>query len=221
LQGLSPALREQVIADAAEMGIKIEHDLSWLLVGAQVRSWAAAAAAGASAEELAQRLEGLPKAMQDAMTGASKDFRGQVRAILGNDGREFLDALRLHIDNAANAGAEKLRGAAATLDGELTRKIELRKDEGVEEWGIQAANAAIIAARTAQGAVVRHSAMLVIGVLTLGILIGGGGLWAAREITGDYLPAGVQTFQSPAGSDFIRVTPGRATVGNAIQCGAD
>lgn len=145
LQGMPFEWRERIIAEAADFGIKGDGDSGWLLIGSFVRAWAAAAAAGASAEELTLLLQQLPKLMQDAFTSASKDFRGQVRAILGHDGKEFMDALRNNINLAANAGADKLKSAAATLDSELTRKIEIRKDEGVELWTKRAMDAADLA----------------------------------------------------------------------------
>lgn len=145
LTGLSPEMRELVIAEAAAVGIRVEWDLSWLLVGAQVRSWAAAAAAGDAARLVHEDVLKLPKTMQDALLYASKDFDGQVRDILGKSGGEFIRALKKLIIDSADSGATKLREAASTLDGELTRKIEIRKDEGVELWVQRANDAASLA----------------------------------------------------------------------------
>jgi HPt (histidine-containing phosphotransfer) domain-containing protein len=228
LSHLPPAIALRIATVAARYGIRENNDPFWGVVEVMQNSFecakasgSAAAAAGASAEELSKHLDKLPATMQDALFSASKSFDKQVQAILVKDGGTFIDAIKSLITKSADAGAEKLKGAAETLDSELTRKIEVRKTEGVQEWGIQAANAALIAARTAQGAVVRHSAALVIGVLLIGVLLGGAGLWGLRVITGDYLPAGVKTFQSPTSGYFIRVDPAVVTLENGKRCGSD
>lgn len=145
LKGLPAEWREKLIEAGGKVGITGDDDIAWLLVGSVIDSAAAAFAAGDAANQVHDDLKKLPKAMQEALLLATKDFRGQVRAILGHDGKEFLDAMRLHIDNAANSGAEKLKQAASTLDGELTRKIEIRKNEGVELWVQKAMEAADLA----------------------------------------------------------------------------
>lgn len=145
LLGLPAEWREKLIADAGLAGVKHDNDVGWLLVGSVIDSAAAAFAAGDAAKLVHEDVQKLPKTMQDALLLASKDFNGQVREILGKSGGEFIGILKNMIVDSANAGAEKLKQATSTLDGELTRKIEIRKDEGVELWTQKAMEAANLA----------------------------------------------------------------------------
>jgi hypothetical protein len=148
LQGLSPSLREQVIADAAEMGIRIENDLSWLLVGAQVRAWAAAQASGryatecvAAGETLAALIDKLPAVVQKAAAGASGDIAGQINAVLAKKIPDFGSAIKVGVmagveDAVAsvNSAAGKLADAAGKFDSDVDKTVIARRDAVLAQW---------------------------------------------------------------------------------------
>ena len=235
LDGLSQPDRERVIVEAASVGIVAEYDVGWFLIGSQLRCWAAAAAAGASTEELYRLLESLPQRMLDGARLASADVGGEIKAavtevrgaILGT-GKLVAGSMKLDLDHVKKAindsaviGADKIKTASESLIGKLDAAVDQKKNEGAREWAMIAEKAAVDSAKTALGKVAVRGGLFAVLLLLIGVVVGVGGLWAARTISGDYLPAGVQTFQSPAGSDFIRVAQGRATVGQAIACGPD
>ncbi|MBE7566818.1 hypothetical protein [Acidithiobacillus sp. HP-11] len=175
LKGLPAEWREKLIEAGGKVGITGDDDIAWLLVGSVIDSAAAAFAAGDAAKLVHEDVQKLPKTMQDALLLASKDFNGQVREILGKSGGEFIGILKNMIVDSANAGAEKLKQAASTLDADLTRKIEIRKDEGVELW-VQRANEAANLALAKHKAVnfyfntIGGSAIFIVGVV-VGALI--------------------------------------------------
>lgn len=235
MAGLPSEWRERLIADAGHAGVKHDQDVGWLLLGSVINSAAAALAAGASAEELSRLLESLPQRMLDGARLAGGDVAGEIRlavkdvnvailqtgkVVAGSMSADVKHVQKI-INEASVLGADKIKTATDGLIGKLDAAVEQKKEEGAREWSMIAEKAAVDSAKTALGKIALRGGLFTALLLLLGALIGGGGLWAARTISGDYLPSGVQTFQSPAGSDFIRVTPGRATVGNAIQCGAD
>ena len=187
LQGLSPNLREQVIADAADMGIRIDSDLSWLLVGAQVRSWAAAAAAGASAMEVQSAVSSIPDTIYQGAVKASGEVQGglvagslkfaKIFTDAANDGQRALIALsndqQAQILSAAGLGAEKIKNAATTLTSTLDKAVEQKTLEGVNVF---AEAAAIAGAKMAKAAAASRFLWSVSGVAMLLIvfsLLGG------------------------------------------------
>ena len=160
LQGLSPSLREQVIADAAEMGIRIEHDLSWLLVGAQVRSWAAAQAsgeaaqaAGESAREVARGVADIPKTILKGALQASTSVRNDINDVLKTGGKAILAS----IDVAAKAGSAAIENGSKDLISKLDAAVEAKKQEGVSAFARAAAEAAVSAANTASATVLSEN----------------------------------------------------------------
>ena len=160
LQGLSPALREMVIADAAAMGIRIEYDLSWLLLGSQVRSWAAAqasgaaaAAADASAREVAAGVADIPKTILKGAMQATKSVQDDIRYVLDQGGLAILKS----IDVAAQAGSDKIKAGSADLIEKLDQAVEAKKKEGVSAFALAAGEAAVAAAGAASARVISES----------------------------------------------------------------
>ncbi|MHB1643502.1 MAG: hypothetical protein ACYCS8_12745 [Acidithiobacillus sp.] len=235
LEGMPAAWRERIIADAAEMGIIAEQDTGWFLIRSMFTSFAAAAGAGAAVAAFHRGLESLPQRMLDGAKMAGADVVGEVKtasqagvaAIQDMGGKCALgiqggmDKAEQVIKDASVLGADRIKDATSGLIGKLDAAVEQKKSEGAAQWAMVAEKAAVASAKTALGKMALRSRAFTLILLLLGAMIGGAGVWAARTISGDYLPAGVQTFQSPAGSDFIRVQPGRATIGQAIRCGAD
>ena len=239
---LPPEVALRVATVAARYGIRENNDPFWGAIEVMQNSFecakasgASAAAAGASAEELARLLKSLPQQMLAGAKLASADVGGEIRSavddvrtiVLGT-GRlvaqsmtKDVEHIKRVISDSSTLGADKIKNATDGLIGKLDEAVEKKKAEGVQAWANLAAEAGVIAARSAMGRVALRGGLFTALLLLLGVVIGGAGMWAARTISGDYLPSGVQTFQSPAGSDFIRVTPGRATIGQAIRCGGD
>jgi hypothetical protein len=184
LQGLSPALREQVIADAAEMGIRIEHDLSWLLVGAQIRAWAAAKASGDAAQaakaavmEVQEGVQAIPKTILKGALQASNAVRGDITDVLRKGG----EALLVSIDAAAKAGSQAIADGSKDLIGKLDAAVEAKKAEGVSAFARAASEAAIAASTAAARQVIsenkirlRRSALGMSIIFLVYALIGGG-----------------------------------------------
>ena len=153
LQGLSPALREQVIADAAEMGIRIEYDLSWLLVGAQVRSWAAAQASGEAAREVAAGVGKIQGQMFAGAVKAGDSVRKDMVEVIQKGGDALLEGIKV----AAQAGSDKVAEGSKDLISKLDAAVEAKKAEGVSAFARAAAEAAVSAANTASASVISES----------------------------------------------------------------
>lgn len=187
LQGLSPALREQVIADAAEMGIRIEYDLSWLLVGAQVRSWAAAQAsgeaaqaAGESAREVAQGVADIPKTILKGALQASNSVRSDIKDVIDKSGLALLESIKV----AAQAGSEKIEAGSSDLIAKLDAAVEVKKNEGVSAFARAAAEAATAAAGAASALILSETKVkLRYSTLTMALIfiVYAGLGWAANS----------------------------------------
>ena len=160
LQGLSPALREQVIADAAEMGIRIEHDLSWLLVGAQIRAWAAAQASGDAAQAAKAAVmevqEGVGKIQGQILAGAMKAGTS-IQKDMAHTIVKGGEALLAGIAEAAAAGAKKVEDGSKDLIGKLDAAVESKKAEGVQAFAAAASEAAVAASTAAARQVISEN----------------------------------------------------------------
>lgn len=108
-------------------------------------SFKCAESAQKAAELVIGGIEKIPQIVQDAFFNAEKDVRADLVKVFGLSGGSFIGELQKRIQKAADDGSEKLKKAASVLDGELTRKIEIRKDEGVELWTQKAMEAANLA----------------------------------------------------------------------------
>ncbi|MDA8377240.1 MAG: hypothetical protein M0Z50_09310 [Planctomycetia bacterium] len=242
LSHLSPDVALRVATVAVRFGIRENNDPFWGAIEVMQNSFecakasgAAAAAAGASAEELARMLEKLPKAMLEGARLAGVDVTGELKTavkevtvailqtgkLVAGGMSADLDHVKKVINDAAVIGADKIKTASGDLVGKLDAAVDLKKNEGADQWAKIAEKAAVDSAKTALGKIAVRGGLFTMLMLISGALIGGGTIWATRTITGDYLPAGVQMFRSPAGYDFIRVDPKRATIARAIACGAD
>lgn len=234
LEGLTQEARDRVIAEAASVGIVAEYDIAWLLVGAQIRCWAAAAAAGDAVVGMQSGIAGIPSAILEGAKKAGADIAGELRkesralekailerGVLVQDSTDKkANAVLNAISDAANAGAEKIRTAALTLTDSLDKAVKAKADEGVHEWAKLAVGAGQIAARTALGKATRNAAIAMIFLFLLGVCAGAFGLELVRNFSGDYLPAGLRIYQAPGG-DTLRVDPRKMLMQNAGLCGHD
>ncbi|WP_163055329.1 hypothetical protein [Acidithiobacillus ferrooxidans] len=234
LKDMPQAWRERIIADAADFGIRADGDTAWLLIGSYVRAWAAAGAAGDAAIALQSGVAGIPNAIWEGTRKATGDISGALRAgavdyINGLKGLtiragEDIDGktakVIAEVNDAANAGAEKIRAAALTLTSSLDKAVKAKADEGVHEWAKLAVGAGQIAARTALGKATRNAAIAMGFLFILGVCAGAFGLELIRNFDGDYLPAGLRIYQAPGG-DTLRVDPRKMLMQNAGLCGHD
>ncbi|MBU2843548.1 hypothetical protein [Acidithiobacillus thiooxidans] len=108
-------------------------------------SFKCAESAQKAAELVVGGIDKIPQIVQDAFFNAQKDVRADLVKVFKLSGGKFMLDLQEHIKTAADNGAKKLEQAATVLDKELTRKIEIRKDEGVELWVQKAMEAADLA----------------------------------------------------------------------------
>ena len=190
LRGLPPEWREKLIEQAAHMGVRADHDTAWLLVGAFVNAWAAAAAAGEAATATQKAVSAIPDTVYQGTIRAGADLRGQVAAA----GQEVLkaatdqaaqtkEALVAAVQGAASAGASVLGKAVQGMDANAKARIEEIIARGVHEVGaaVRADARAAVAGRMARswGVV---SASLLFAVL-LGSGLTWGGLFLAHHLT--------------------------------------
>lgn len=234
LKDMPQAWRERIIADAADFGIRADGDTAWLLIGSYVRAWAAAGAAGDAATALQSGVAGIPNAIWEGTRKATGDISGALRAgavdyINGLKGLtiragEDIDGktakVIAEVNDAANAGAEKIRTAALTLTSSLDKAVQAKADEGVHEWAKLAVGAGQIAARTALGKATRNAAIAMFLLFVLGVGAGALGLEMVRDFDGDYLPGGLKIYQAPGGN-VLRVDPRVMLMQNARLCGHD
>ncbi|OCX68705.1 hypothetical protein A6M27_10755 [Acidithiobacillus thiooxidans] len=122
-----------------------EDDPIWGGYIAGAVSFKSAEAAHRSAALVINGLEKLPQIVQNAFFNAEKEVRADLANVFATSGGKFIISVQSIISKAADNGAKKLEQAATVLDKELTRKIELRKDEGVELWVQKAMEAADLA----------------------------------------------------------------------------
>lgn len=141
-----------------------ENDPTWGNYLAGSVSFRSAEAAQKSAELLVNGLEQLPKIVQHAFFSAEKHVRADLNKVFAVSGGEFVDKLQVIISKAADHGATKLQGAAAVLDKDLSRKIEERKQDGVDLWVRTAMDAANLA-------LAKHKAVNTFFTLGGGIMI--------------------------------------------------
>ena len=131
-----------------------------------------ASAAQKSAELVIQGVEKIPKIIQDAFVYAERDVRADLMKVFAVSGGQFTSSIQKLITDSADAGAEKLRGAASVLDSELTRKIEIRKNEGIDLWVAKAVEAADVALAKQKIVNFYFLSIGVVGLLTTGGIIG-------------------------------------------------
>ena len=122
-----------------------ENDPTWGNYLAGATAFGSAQSAQKSAELLVNGLEQLPKIVQHAFFSAEKYVRADLNKVFATSGGAFVDKLQVIISTAADQGAAKLQGAAAVLDKDLNRKIEERKQDGVDLWVRTAMQAADLA----------------------------------------------------------------------------
>lgn len=143
--GVMPAEQHKALTQWVMRYRITEDDPTWGEYLAGSVAFSSAQAAQQSAEVIVGAVEKLPRIVQDAFIYAQRDVRAGLGQVFTVSGGEFVRAIKQNIADAAETGAEKLKGAATMLDGELTRAIELRKSDGVELWARKAMEAAELA----------------------------------------------------------------------------
>ena len=149
-----------------------ENDPTWGDYLAGNVAFNSAAAAQKSAELVIQGVEKIPKIIQDAFVYAERDVRADLMKVFAVSGGQFTSSIQKLITDSADAGAEKLRGAASVLDSELTRKIEIRKTEGVDLWVAKAVEAADVALAKQKIVSFYFLSFGIVGLLLTGGVIG-------------------------------------------------
>ena len=149
-----------------------ENDPTWGDYLAGNVAFNSAAAAQKSAEIIIQGVERIPKIVQDAFVYAERDVRADLMKIFAVSGGQFTSSIQKLITDSADAGAEKLRGAASVLDSELTRKIEIRKTEGIDLWVAKAVEAADVALAKQKIVSFYFLSFGIVGLLLTGGVIG-------------------------------------------------
>lgn len=134
LQGLSPSLREHVIADAAEMGIRLESDLSWLLVGAQIRAWASATASGDAARLVHEDVGKIPDLIHHAVLVGGNDLTGQIKTAMTANVRELALAIQGGIAKATQPSVTAVQTALQDFDSKVDKTIIARRDAVLAQW---------------------------------------------------------------------------------------
>ncbi len=168
LSGLSPEVRELIVTEAAAVGIRADGDLGWLLVGAQVRSWAAAQAAGAAAKSVHDSVGGIPKLILDNAVNAGRDIGATVVAAIN----KYRDDVIGKILTSSQTGATMIAQSTDKLTASLDAAIEKKKGEGLQLWADKAAESALHAARAATFRSIALS-LLVSLILLCGVGFGG------------------------------------------------
>lgn len=176
LQGLSPALREHVIADAAQMGIRLESDLSWLLVGAQIRAWASASASGEAARLVHEDVGKIPDSIHHAVLVGGNDLTGQIKTAMLANVRELAQAIQMGIDKATAPSVQAVQTALQDFDSKVDKTIIARKDAVIAQW-VQSGSDALDdrvreAIRTERTINIAFMGFGFFGVFALGIILG-------------------------------------------------
>ncbi|MDA8151605.1 MAG: hypothetical protein M0003_02640 [Acidithiobacillus sp.] len=176
LQGLSPSLREHVIADAAEMGIRLESDLSWLLVGAQIRAWASATASGDAARLVHEDVGKIPDLIHHAVLVGGNDLTGQIKTAMTANVRELALAIQGGIAKATQPSVTAVQTALQDFDSKVDKTIIARRDAVLAQW-VQSGSDALDdrvreAIKTERTANLVFMSFGFFGVFVLGILLG-------------------------------------------------
>ncbi len=190
LRGLPPEWREKLIEQAAHMGVRSDHDTAWLLIGAFVNAWAAAAAAGEAATATQKATVAIPDLVYKGAVAAGQDLRGQVEAAgksvveaATDQAAKVQEGMVAAVQGAAQAGAGTLAKAVQGMDANAKARIEEIIARGVHE----VAAAVRADARAAVAGRMARSWGVVASLLLLFLLLGGGlawgGLYATHHIT--------------------------------------
>lgn len=176
LQGLSPSLREHVIADAAEMGIRLESDLSWLLVGAQIRAWASATASGDAARLVHEDVGKIPDLIHHAVLVGGNDLTGQIKTAMTANVRELALAIQGGIAKATQPSVTAVQTALQDFDSKVDKTIIARRDAVLAQW-VQSGSDALDdrvreAIKTERTVNLVFMSFGFFGVFVLGILLG-------------------------------------------------
>ena len=176
LRGLSPNLREHVIADAAEMGIRGESDLAWLLVGAQIRAWGAAQEAGQAATLVHEDVGKIPDLIHHAVVLGGNDITGQIQSAMIANVRELAQAISGGIAKATQPSVTAVQTALQDFDSKVDKTIIARKDAVIAQW-VQSGSDALDdrvreAIRTERTINIAFMGFGFFGVFALGIILG-------------------------------------------------
>ena len=176
LQGLSPSLREHVIADAAQMGIRLEGDLAWLLVGAQIRAWGAATASGEAARLVHDDVGKIPDLIHHAVVMGGNDVTGQIQAAMMANVRELAEAIQGGIAKATGPSVLAVQTALKDFDAKVDKTIIARRDAVLAQW-VQSGSDALDdrvheAIRTERTVNLVFMSFGFFGVFVLGIILG-------------------------------------------------
>ena len=176
LQGLSPNLREHVIADAAEMGIRSESDLAWLLVGAQIRAWGAAQEAGQAATLVHDDVTRIPELIHHAVVMGGKDITGQIQSAMMANVKELAAAIQGGIAKATEPSVQAVQTALKDFDQKVDKTIIARRDAVLAQW-VQSGSDALDdrvreAIKTERTVNLMFMSFGFFGVFVVGILLG-------------------------------------------------
>ena len=222
LDGLPSAWREKLIEHAAASGVRHENDVGWLLVGSVINAWASAAAAGQAAKEVQEGVAHIPDQISDGAARAGD----MVLASLLEGSKQWVTAFTVAVNGrqaklleAADAGAEKIRGAAETLSQSLDAAIEAKKGEGVSDFAKAAADAGRVAATASLAAQASRSAVVSVAAFLIACAIGAMALWGYLEVGHKVMPEDMSIFVMPDGQSVIKIKG--SSVGSETKCGPD
>ena len=195
LRGLPQEWREQLIENAAAMGIRADHDTAWLLVKAFVNAWAAAAAAGEAAAATRRELAGLPEAIYRGATKAAADLKGVVE----HAGRGITELIAATGTASIDSAAKQVAITIAQATEQLDTAASARREELIREMQTAAAQAARDQIRAGLAGKMARSWSVVAGSLALALLLGAGMGIEAQYLDGKVLPWGWHTVRTGAG----------------------
>ncbi len=183
LRGLPPEWREQLIEQAAAMGIHAEADVAWLLVKSFINAWAGAAAATVAAERIESAAKGVGDLIFNQTVRAGNDLKALVAAGVEEKTVEAGSAVVAVINHATQAGAAALKAAAMAIP----EAANAQRDSILAEWRQHLASAA---AQEAAGRARRSEWWL--GGIGLAMMVAGAGLggWVGRATAPKTWPAG-------------------------------
>ncbi len=150
LESMPSAWREELIAAAADMGIRAEDDLAWLLVASFINAWAGAATAGKAADQVGKSVATIPDQIYQGAVRAGTDVKG----VIEQKGVEIGQALTLAVGKTGESIISRLQSVLSQSIG----SIQSAADGAVQK--AEAARAAVIAKGTEDFAKAAQAAIL-------------------------------------------------------------
>ena len=165
--------REKLIAEAADMGIKADDDLGWLLVASFINAWASAAAAGEAAESVKSNVSKIPDQIYKGSVRGAEEvgsvITSKLNTGLNKAAQTFVDKAELMVQRSI----EKIDQAQQKFDAKLSGVIDVRVENGVQVFAKAASDAAqkVVKNVVAQS---RFRYFLLFSAVTVGLLLAGG-----------------------------------------------